>query len=256
MGLFSYDYNEKGTLRIHSKNPVSEIDILRAALCLVDPSNFSVVGNWLTKKEKYCLHFAQSRHPSYTYDDKLSNDDVIQFIDILNRFYDHMVKEERTCELLLMTLTVEPHRLFGRGYGHPLHPTTTYPFRMILMNRHDPALTRHHSFISSTCSFENIVEIAPHPVPAHPTPMRKLPLIVAGAVLILGVAALLIARVYTGEIGAFFALGAFRGAGGRLISGFPHVGVGLMALAAYAGLRYNEVQAQPVLPTWSLKQKI
>lgn len=264
--LLSYDHNAEGKLVIYSHAPINEIDILRAALCLVDPCNSKAVGKWFSKEDLSYLQFIQEHHPSLIYETKLNNQDLIRFINILNRFVHHMAQENRLYDLMEMKLSRCPDFHFGAGYDYPKDPMCTNPFMYLFWSRLDPNLSKTNSCILSECSFINVhghhayqyegcytldgafarennkegsysVHVSRSQLsPVYVPPVRDYALVAAGAVLFIGIVGLVIARVCTGEIASFFALGSFSIAG-KLIEGLPHAGVGLATVATYLSLK-------------------
>jgi hypothetical protein len=253
----SYDHDPDGYLTVYSHAPINEIDILRAALCLVDKANSHIMGNWLSGDDLNYLKRIQIYHPSYVYDAKLTNEDLIKFIHILNRFTVYMASQNRLSELMTMTLSEHPDSFFGEGYEGD-----TQPFEMLIWSRTDPNRRKQNSMVQSVCSFTNAhghtegkfqsclcldgnfgrpaqhkgfypVHISRSPLsPKYIPPPKNYALIAASAVLFLGIVSLIVARVCTGEIGAFFALGSCKVAG-EVIKGLPHLGVMLASVATY-----------------------
>lgn len=270
----SYDSYEKHVNRkimLYSHAPINEIDVLRAALSLIEPHNSLWVGDSLAADDSRCLNNLYESLFSKTYDTAFTNDDLVDCIDILNRFTDKLAEIKSLSSLLKITSKIE----YGSGYSSELNKS---PFDLLIWNRVDPKERKNGCIIRSLCVYTNVHGHSegyfdaclcldqPFGKPEHnergysihisrsaESPMDAPSLIswstiIPAAVFFLGVVSLLIARVCTGEIGAFFSLGACQ-IMGTTIKGLPHVGVGIATAFSYLCSRpaSQDSDASPVL---------
>lgn len=154
--LFDIEDDENGDLRLYTHAPVNEVDILRAALCLIEPTEGH--NEAINAADESSIRMVLS-HAKGEKGFSLNNTDLRFLRTIVNKAITFHARRHTLTKLLDTTLDENAFGLyFGDGYGKkgtcPYHPTK--PLQYILWNRNHPSVNKEHSKVVSSCTFTNI----------------------------------------------------------------------------------------------------
>lgn len=169
VALLDIEHNMENDLRIFSHGPINEVDILRAALCLIKPN--SGHDRAITSQEEKRIRLALA-HAKGVDGESLNNTDLVDLKNIVNKAITYHAKNHTLTALLAKELDDHAFGVyFGDGYGKlgtcPFY--RTQPLQYILWNRIHPSLNKatsgfaeakktHPALVKivSSCTFSNI----------------------------------------------------------------------------------------------------
>jgi hypothetical protein len=154
--LLDVEDDDNDKVRLFSHAPINEVDVLRAALCLIDPKEGHDLA--LNDADEASIRLSLS-HAKGEKGLSFNNDDLRVLRTIVNKAVSYHAKQRTLTKLLGRTLDENAFDLyFGDGYGEegtcPYHPTK--PFQYILWNRNHPLLNKANTKVVSTCDYTNV----------------------------------------------------------------------------------------------------
>lgn len=169
VALLDIEHSMENDLRIFSHGPINEVDILRAALCLIKPKSGHDTA--ITSQDERRIRLALS-HAKGEKGESLNNTDLVDLKNIVNKAITYHAKNHTLTALLGKELDDYAFGVyFGDGYGKsgtcPFY--RTQPLQYILWNRIHPSLNKATSGfaeakktypalvkIVSSCTYSNI----------------------------------------------------------------------------------------------------